>query len=159
MAKYLVSSAGDQLDSKISGRFGHAKYFIVIDPQTMEYEAFPGVEPDQEKPDIGQFMKQGISKVIVGNIGPSAFNETTDYGLKVYLCRKMNVREATSKVYNNEISPMQEPTLKESLHSPRKSEGNVSGRGIGRGIGLGRGSGKGREKGKGRSGGKGRGRG
>ncbi|MGM0532244.1 MAG: NifB/NifX family molybdenum-iron cluster-binding protein [Bacteroidota bacterium] len=154
MAKYLVSSAGDKLDSKISGRFGHAKYFIVIDPQTMDYEAYPGVEPDQEKPDIGKFMKQGISKVIVGNIGPSAFNEATGYRLKVYLCRKMTVREATSKVYNNELSPMQEPTLKESLHSPHKSSGNVSGRG----MGLGRGTGKGRGIGKGRGGGKGRGR-
>ncbi|MFP4622337.1 MAG: NifB/NifX family molybdenum-iron cluster-binding protein [Bacteroidales bacterium] len=157
MAKYLVSSAGDQLDSKISGRFGHAKYFIVIDPQTLDYEVYPGVEPDQEKPDIGTFMKRGISKVIVGNIGPSAFNEVTGYGLKVYLCRKMTVREATNKVYNNEISPMQEPTLKESLHAPRKAEGNVSGRGIGRGIGLGRSLGKGRGIRKGRGGGKGRG--
>ena len=156
MEKYLVASTGDQLDSKISGRFGHAKYFIVIDPQTMDYEAHPGAEPNQEKPDIGQFMKQGTSKVIVGNIGPSAFNEATGYGLKVYLYRKMTVREATNKVYNNEISPIQEPTLKESLHSPRKADGNDSVRGTGRGMGLGKSTGKGR--GKGRGDGKGRGR-
>jgi predicted Fe-Mo cluster-binding NifX family protein len=154
MEKYLVASSGDQLDSKISGRFGHAKYFIVIDPQTMDYEAYPGVEPEQEKPDVRQFMKQGTSKVIVGNIGPSAFNEATRYGLKVYLCRKMTVREATSKVYNDEIPPLQEPTLKESLHSPHKADSNASGRGTGRGMDLGKSTGKGR--GKGRGGGKGR---
>ena len=156
MEKYLVASSGDQLDSKISGRFGHAKFFIVIDPQTMDYEAYPGVEPDEEKPDIGNFMKQGISKVLVGNIGPSAFNEARGYGLKVYLCRKMTVEEATNKVYNDEISPMQEPTLKESLHSPRKADGNASGRGTGSGMGLGKSTGKGH--GTGRGGGKGRGR-
>ncbi|MBS3776020.1 MAG: NifB/NifX family molybdenum-iron cluster-binding protein [Bacteroidales bacterium] len=157
MEKYLVASSGDQLDSKISGRFGHAKFFIVINPQTMDYEAHPGVDPDQEKPDIGNFMKQGISKVLVGNIGPSAFNEATGYGLKVYLCRKMTVNESISKVYNDEISPMQEPTIKESLHSPRKADGNASGRGTGRGMDLGRSTGKGH--GKGRNGDKGRSRG
>ncbi|MFW6103687.1 MAG: NifB/NifX family molybdenum-iron cluster-binding protein, partial [Bacteroidota bacterium] len=121
---------------------------------TLDYEVYPGVEPDQEKPDIGSFMKQDISKLIVGNIGPSAFNEAISFGLNVYLCRKMTVREATNKVYNNEISPMQEPTLKESLHTPHKSNDNVSGRG----MGLGRGTGKAPGTGKGRGSGKGRGR-
>lgn len=34
MANYLIASSGDNLDSKISGRFGHAKYYLIVHPQT-----------------------------------------------------------------------------------------------------------------------------
>jgi len=46
MGKYLVASSGNTLDSKVSGRFGHSNYFLVVDPQTMEFEAFPGIQPE-----------------------------------------------------------------------------------------------------------------
>ena len=142
MVKYLVASSGDHLDSKISGRFGHAKYFIVIDPQSMNYEVFPGVQPKEKMPGIESFMKFGINKVIVGNMGPSAFNKATRYGLSVYLCRQMTIREAVKKVHNEEIPPLKEPTLKESIHSPRKDSGKENELDKGRGMGLGRGRGK-----------------
>ena len=74
MEKYLVASSGDTLDSKVSGRLGHSGYFLVIDSQTMEFEAFPGISNDEYQ-HIGRFINLGIKKVIVGNIGPSAYSE------------------------------------------------------------------------------------
>jgi predicted Fe-Mo cluster-binding NifX family protein len=169
MEKYLIASSGDTLDSKVSGRFGHSAYFLIIDPQTMEFKIFPGIGKEQYMQGIGKFINLGIKKVITGNIGPSAYSEVVSSGCTVYLCRNMPVREAVKKVENGDVPALNEPTLKESIHSARKAGGGYGGRGEGRGTGrglglgprdgrgTGRGQGRGTGSGRGIGGGKGRG--
>ncbi len=162
MEKYLVASSGDTIDSKVSGRFGHSGYYLKVDPTTMEYEASIGVS-NYEDQTISTLMGTDIIKVIVGNIGPALYNEITAYGCKVYLCRNMPVPEAIKKVMNGDIPELKEPTLKESIHSARKTGYNFGGRGKGsiKGMVQLRGSGKGRGMGRSRTAGKvfGKGRG
>jgi len=155
MEKYLVASSGDTLDSKVSGRFGHSGYFLVIDPQTMEYEAFPGVRAHEDQ-NIRKFINPDIKKVIVGNIGPSAYDEVISYGCKIYLCRNMPVQEAIRKVKNGDVPLLKEPTLKDSIHSGNKDGNHYIGRGKGRGTGKDLGSGP--KDGRGMGKGQGRGR-
>ncbi|HUX55397.1 MAG TPA: NifB/NifX family molybdenum-iron cluster-binding protein [Bacteroidales bacterium] len=140
MEKYLVASSGDTLDSKVSGRFGHSEYFLLIDPLTMEFEVLKGVSKDEDQK-IGKFLTPAVKKVIVGNIGPSSYSEILSYGCKVYLCRNMSVNEAVRKVKNNDAPILKEPTLKDSIHSARKAGDGDGGRGEGRGTGKGLGSG------------------
>ena len=128
MEKYLVASSGDTLDSKVSGRFGHAVYFLIIDPFTMEFKVFPGVSKDEVQ-NIGKFITPDVKKVITGNIGPSSYNEILSYGCKVYLCRNMSVNEAVRKVKNDEVPILKEPTLKNSIHSARKADDGDDGHG------------------------------
>jgi predicted Fe-Mo cluster-binding NifX family protein len=166
MEKYLVASSGDTLDSKVSGRFGHSGYFLIIDPQTMEFEAFTGVGKDEDQ-NIVKFITPAVKKVIVGNIGPSSYNEIISLGCTVYLCRNISVNEAVRKVKNDEVPVLKEPTIKESIHSARKAGDGYGGQGGGRGTGKGPGSGTrdgsgwdmGRGQGKGMGGGMGRGMG
>ena len=160
MEKYLVASSGDTLDSKVSGRFGHSGYFLIIDPLTMEYEAFPGVS-NYEDQTIRKYVDTDIKRIIVGNIGPAMYNEVTARGCKVYMCRNMPVPEAIKKVKNGDIPVLKEPTLKESIHSSRKTGYNYGGRGKGSSGGRGLGSGSRGSRGLGRSRdiGKGQGRG
>ena len=99
MENYLVASSGDTLDSKVSGRFGHSEYFLVVDPQTMKFETFPGISNDEYMPSIGKFVNLGIKKVIVGNIGPSAYNEVISSGCTVYLCRNYNIYVKTKPIF------------------------------------------------------------
>jgi len=176
MEKYLVASSGDTLDSKVSGRFGHSGYFLIVDPITMEYEVYSGVET-YEHQSIRKFITPDIKKVIAGNIGPSMYQATVSFGCKIYLCRNMLVGEAIKKVKNGEVKELKNPTLKDSIHSGRKtvsgydgtekrSETGISqgrrpedgsGRSLGKGRGLDRGGGTGgtggRGKGKSRGGG------
>jgi len=166
MEKYLVASSGDALDSKVSGRFGHSGYFLIIDPQTMEFEAFTGVGKDEDQ-NIGKFITPVVKKVIVGNIGPSSYSEIISFGCTVYLCRNMFVNEAVRKVKNDEVPVLKEPTIKESIHSARKAGdgpgGQEEGRGTWKGFGSGTrdgsdrgmGSGMGRKMGGGMGGGMG----
>jgi len=154
MKNYLVASSGDTLDSKVSGRFGHSGYFLLIDPLTMEFEILKGVSKDEDQ-NIGKFLTPVVKKVIVGNIGPSSYNEVLSYGCKVYLCPNMSVSEAVRKVKNDEVPLLKEPTLKDSIHSARKAGDVDSGRGEGRGSGKGLGSGPRDGRGKGMGGGMG----
>jgi len=147
MEKYLVASTGDTLDSKVSGRFGHSNYFLVVDPQTMKFEAFSGIQADESAQSIKRFINSGIKKVIVGNIGPSTFYEIKSSGCKIHLCRNLQVFEAIKKVENGELEPLNEPTLPDSIHSARKD--GESQRGGGRGMGGGQGSGMGGGRGRG----------
>jgi predicted Fe-Mo cluster-binding NifX family protein len=137
MEKYLVASSGNTLDSKVSGRFGHSGYFLIVDPVTMEYEAFPGVS-NYEDQTIRKYVDTDIKKVIVGNIGPAMYNEVTARGCKVYMCRNMPVPEAIKKIKNGDIPVLKEPTIKESIHSARKTGYNYGGRGKGSIGGMGR---------------------
>ena len=132
MEKYLVASSGNTLDSKVSGRFGHSGYFLIVDPVTMEYEAFPGVS-NYEDQTIRKYVDTDIKRVIVGNIGPAMYNELTARGCKVYMCRNMSVPEAIKKIKNGDIQVLKEPTIKESIHSARKTGYNYGGRGKGKG--------------------------
>lgn len=131
MEKYLIASSGDTLESKVSGRFGHSVYFLVADPQSMKYESLPGVGKYEDQ-DIAKFIKPDINKIILGNIGPAAFNELKSYGCKMYLCRNMQVPEAIKKVMNGEIPELNGPTIKESIHSARKTGYKFGGHGEGR---------------------------
>jgi predicted Fe-Mo cluster-binding NifX family protein len=160
MEKYLVASSGSTLDSKVSGRFGHAAYFLVVDPENMTFDAFPGIG-NGEFQIIEKFINLGINKVIVGNIGPSSYEELSSAGCKVYLCRNMTVLEAVKKVAKGDIPVLQEPTLKESIHSARKGGTGSGKRGESSGTGMGHGTGPagGRGHGRGMGGGMGRGRG
>ena len=158
MEKYLVASSGDTLDSKVSGRFGHSGYFLIIDPQNMEFEAFTRVSKDEDQ-NIGKFITPAVKKVIVGNIGPSSYSEILSYGCKVYLCRNMSVNEAVRKVKNDEVPILKESTLKESIHSAHKAGDGDGKRGTGRGMGAGQRDGRGMGGGMGRGIGGGRGRG
>ncbi len=158
MEKYLVVSSGDTLNSKVSGRFGHSGYFLIIDPQNMEFEAFKGVGKDEDQ-NIGKFITPAVKKVIVGNIGPSSYSEVLSYGCKVYLCRNMSVNEAVRKVKDDEIPILKEPTLKDSIHSARKADDGDGERGKGKDMGTGQRDGRGMGGGMGRGMGGGRGRG
>lgn len=158
MEKYLVASSGDTLDSKVSGRFGHSGYFLVVDPQTLDFEAFQGINKDEYQ-HIDKFIKPGIKKVIVGNIGPSAYNEVISFGCTIYLCLNMKVIEAIKKVEVGDILPLKEPTIKDSIHSARKAGDGYGGRGAGIGKGMGLGPRDGRGQGRGMGMGKGQGKG
>lgn len=145
MEKYLVASIGNTLDSKVSGRFGHSNYYLVVDPRTMRFEVFPGIQANESGQNVKQFINTGIKKVIVGNIGPKTFYEITSSGFKIYLCRNMQVLEAIIKVETGEIETLNGPTLQNSIHLARKTgEGKRGAMGGGKGIGMGRGGASGR---------------
>jgi predicted Fe-Mo cluster-binding NifX family protein len=87
--KIAVSSTGKDLNCQIDPRFGRCQYFIFIDPETMEFEAFEnvglmasggaGVQAAQ------LIVQKGAKALITGNLGPNAASAISASGIKAYL--------------------------------------------------------------------------
>ncbi|TET61977.1 hypothetical protein E3J48_05015 [Candidatus Aerophobetes bacterium] len=45
--KIAVSSTGQDLNALVDARFGRCQYFVIVDPETMEFEAAPNPSPSR----------------------------------------------------------------------------------------------------------------
>jgi len=173
--KIAVTSTGP---SNVEARFGRCPYFLIVDPDTMEYEAI-------ENPNIAlgggagiqsaQFMSEkGVTTVLTGNCGPNAFNVFGQAGIQVIVGVSGRVRNAVEQLKTGAFSSASgpsvashfgmntapadpAPTAQPMPGSP--GQGMGFGMGGGRGMGRGMGGGRGMGKGMGRGGGMGRGMG
>jgi len=95
--KIAVSSTGKDLNSLIDPRFGRCQYFIFVDPETMEFEAFENeglMAMGGAGVQATQFIAQkGANVLLTGNLGPNAASALSASGIKVYLVPGGTVRE------------------------------------------------------------------
>lgn len=112
----LLGSDGNNLESPIAKRFGHAKYFIQYNTITKSFEAFVNNEEGHNHDNLQTFLDNGVEIFIVGNIGPHAFEIVNTPKSKVYLARKMSVQEAIEKYFSGELKQLTEPTVKHSIN-------------------------------------------
>jgi predicted Fe-Mo cluster-binding NifX family protein len=95
--KIAVSATGKDLSCQIDPRFGRCQYFIFVDSETMEFEAFEngglmasggaGVQAAQ------LVAQKGATTIITGNLGPNAASALSASGIKVYLVPSGTVKE------------------------------------------------------------------
>lgn len=118
----IIGSDGNNLDSPIAKRFGHANYFILFDTETKSYEAFENIDEGHKHENLQQFLDKGVEAFIVGNIGPHAFEVINTSKSKVFLARKMSVQQAIEKFLNGELQLLTEPTAKKSIGHGKDDE-------------------------------------
>ncbi|MGA9294485.1 MAG: NifB/NifX family molybdenum-iron cluster-binding protein [Ignavibacteriaceae bacterium] len=111
----LIGSDGNNLDSPVAKRFGHANYFILFNTEAKNYEAFKNLAEEHNHDNLSDFLQNGIEVFIVGNIGPHAFEIINTPKSKVYLARKMSVSESINRFISGELEYLTEPTLKKSI--------------------------------------------
>ncbi len=131
--KIAISSTGRDLNSNIDPRFGRCAYFIIIDPDTQEYEVF-----ENESVSLGggagiqsaQFVaSKGVQVVITGNCGPNAMRTLEAAGIKVITGCNGTVRQAIEDYKNGKLQPSSRPTVEE--HFGMRRIGSM-GRGAGK---------------------------
>lgn len=86
--KVCVAADGNSLESSVAQGFGRCDYFIIVDPQTLEYEAVPNQHHDQEKPGLRcakKIIEQGIKIVLTGKIGDKARKNMESRGIKIII--------------------------------------------------------------------------
>ncbi len=142
--RIAVSSTGSTLDSQVDSRFGRCAYFIIVDPDTMEYEAYPN-ESSAFSSGAGttaaQFVaSKGVEYVITGNCGPKAMQVLSASGIKVIIGQSGTVREVIEKFKRGELSAAQMDAFGGGFGM---GFGKGMGKGGGRGMGMGRGFGGG----------------
>ena len=85
--KIVISATGPTMDSEVDPRFGRCRYFIIVDPETMRFEAVDnasaaasggaGISAAQA------VVGKGIDVVLTGDCGPKAYQALTAAGIKV----------------------------------------------------------------------------
>jgi predicted Fe-Mo cluster-binding NifX family protein len=128
--KICVSAASNRMDSPIDPRFGRCPYLVIVDSETMQFEAVPNMASDATGGagiQAAQTVAGKDAKVLItGNVGPNAFQALSAAGVKIVTGAFGTVREVVEKYKKGELRETGAPT--------------VSGHfGMGRGRGRGRG--------------------
>jgi predicted Fe-Mo cluster-binding NifX family protein len=96
--KIAVSASSASLDADVDPRFGRCQKFIIIDPDTMEFEvvnnggAMAGGGAGISTAQI--IAGKGIQVVLTGNCGPNAFEVLSTAGIEITTGVSGKVREA-----------------------------------------------------------------
>ena len=113
--KICVTAQGDNLESFVDPRFGRCQYFIIIDPDTLEFEAVQNpsiVAGGGAGIQSGQLMvNKGVEAVLTGNVGPNAFATLQAAGIKIISGVSGKVSEAIEKYKKGEFKPTDNPSV------------------------------------------------
>ena len=88
--KIAVTSKGTDLDSEVDPRFGRAAYILIVDPETLEFEALDNKENVNALKGAGiqagqNVVELGAEAVVTGNVGPKAYATLQAANVKVYI--------------------------------------------------------------------------
>jgi predicted Fe-Mo cluster-binding NifX family protein len=130
--KIAITANGPDLDADIDPRFGRCQYFIILDPDTMEFEALEnsgaiasggaGISTAQT------IAGKGVEAVLTGNCGPNAYQVLEAAGIKVVTGLSGKVRDAIQNYKSGKLKTSSQPSVPGHF-------------GMGRGTARGRGTG------------------
>jgi len=123
--KICVTAQGKTLDDQVDPRFGRCQFFIVVDTDTLDFEAvenqstqFSGGAGIQS----GQLMaSKGVKAVLTGNVGPNAFQTLTAGGIKIYTGLSGKIRDAVEKYKGGSLKPTENPNVGSKFGMPGKN--------------------------------------
>lgn len=113
--KIAISATGDNLDCMVNPLFGRCQYFIIINPDTMDFEAIPnestivtggaGIQAAQS------IAHKDIDGLLTGDIGPNAFQTLSVTGIEVITGVNGTVREAVEQYKSGTLKSTMEATV------------------------------------------------
>ncbi len=96
--RLVIPANGTHLDAPTSPVFGRCQTFILVDPETLEFEALPnpaatatggaGVQAAQ------LVLQKGADAILARSLGPKAFGLIQTAGISTYVLEGATVREA-----------------------------------------------------------------
>ena len=113
--KLLFATEGETLESKIAKRFGHAPYYLIYDTESKHLEVRGNKGHSDDHAELRNLVRQGVKKFFVGNIGPYAFEVLKEEGSDIFLVRGLPARKALQEFLENNLLPLDKPTLKRSI--------------------------------------------
>lgn len=105
-----ITSTGDTLDSLVNERFGRCQYFLIIDPDTMKFEAIPN-PAEQAQGGAGPkaaeiIINKGVTILLTGHVGDKAEEALKRGNIKIIdgLTGNQKIKDAA----NNYLSKLKE---------------------------------------------------
>jgi predicted Fe-Mo cluster-binding NifX family protein len=113
--KVCVTSQGDNLDSAVDPRFGRSQYFMIVDTDSLEFEAITnpnvsgmggvGIQSAQIMSD------KKVEAILTGNVGPNAFQILKAANITVITGISGSVKEAVEKYKGNQFKSTDGPSV------------------------------------------------
>ena len=136
--KIAISATGASLDAEVDPRFGRCQYFIIVDPDTMQFEA---VENSSAMATGGagisaaqMIASKGVEAVLTGNCGPNAYQVLSPAGIKVITGVSGKVQDAIQSYKSGQLKAGSQSSVP-SYFGLGRGPGMGRGRGMGRGMG------------------------
>ena len=106
--KIAITAQSGSLDARVDPRFGRAGYFVVVDPDTMEFESVDNKQNVQAAAGAGVQAAQtvaehGASAVLTGNCGPKAFTTLGAADIEVFTGLDGTVKEAIAAYKSGDL--------------------------------------------------------
>ncbi len=127
-----ITSSGHDLDSLHDPRFGRCSYFILIDSESMEFEAIQngaihasggaGIQAAQT------IASKSVEVLITGSVGPNAYSALESSGIRMYSASVKTVMDALELYKQGKLTEI--------------STAGPAHKGLGGGGGRGRGGGR-----------------
>jgi predicted Fe-Mo cluster-binding NifX family protein len=114
--KIVIPTAGQNLSAEIAPRFGRAEQFLVIDPDTMDFE----VVENSQNLDLSQGAGIQAARTIAAhapdvlitiNCGPKAFKVLKAAKIKVVIGDRGRIDEAVERYKKGELSHAEEANV------------------------------------------------
>jgi predicted Fe-Mo cluster-binding NifX family protein len=113
--KIAVTTTAPNLDADIDPRFGRCRYFVIADPDTMEYEAIEntgatagggaGIATAQT------IAGKNVEAVLTGNCGPNAYQALSAANIKVVTGVSGKVRDAIQQYKSGNLQAVSQPNV------------------------------------------------
>ena len=113
--KICVTATANSLDAQIDPRFGRCSYLVIIDSETVQFEAIPNMAAGATGGagiQVAQTItSKGVKLLITGNIGPKAFGALSAAGIEIVTGAFGTIREAVEKFKRGELKKTGAPTV------------------------------------------------
>jgi len=111
--KIALSTVEGRLEAEMDPRFGRAAYFLIVDPENLQFEAIPnpnvnarggaGIQSAQ------LVLEKGAEVVITGSCGPNAFRVLQAAGISIYEGGHGTAKQMIQNWKDNKLPQTQQP--------------------------------------------------
>jgi len=112
--KVCLSSTSNNLDAQLDPKLGRCAYLLIVDAETLNFEAIPNTAVDANSGagiQVAQTIaNKGAKLVLTGNVGPNAFKALSATGIDV-LTASGTVREVLEAFKRGELKKVGAPTV------------------------------------------------
>jgi len=104
-----VTATGADLTSEVDPRFGRCEYILIVDPETMQFEALENTglaASGGAGVATGQLVSgKGVNVILTGNCGPNAYQVLTAAGIEIVTGVSGTVRDAVMLYQAGKLQP------------------------------------------------------
>jgi predicted Fe-Mo cluster-binding NifX family protein len=127
--KITITARDNHLDADVDPRFGRCRYFLFIDTETMNVEAYTNNQQSAMGGagiQAAQYVaNKDVDVVITGSVGPNAFQTLHAAGLKIYTGAQGKVKDVLEQFRNGKLHESTQATV--GAHAGMRHQGETGG--------------------------------